>query len=92
VIGKSEFMVVDGRQQGPFDIVGVPVFSREGRHLAYLAGLGDKWFIVMDGKKGRTYDFILGSTRGGVYFETENSLYYLAMQGDEVYLVEEKLQ
>ena len=92
VTGNSKFMVVDGQKQNSYDIIGTPVFSPEGGHLAYVAGMGDTRFVVIDGKNGGAYDFIFNSSQGGIYFDSANSFHYLAVRGDKIYLVEEKLQ
>jgi S1-C subfamily serine protease/WD40 repeat protein len=58
--------VVDGKPGPIYDDVGhgwppgawpcAPVFSPDGRHLAYGARRGDKQFLVVDGKQGKAHD------------------------------------
>jgi hypothetical protein len=42
-------MVVDGKEGDPFDLVGTPVFSADGAHVAYPAQQGKHWGLVVDG-------------------------------------------
>lgn len=43
-------MVIDGREEGPFDSVGSVAFSPDSRHIAYEAQKAGKWHIVVDNK------------------------------------------
>jgi len=45
------WVVVDGRRSEEYDSVSDPVFSPDGRSIAYAATKGGKSFIVMDGKR-----------------------------------------
>jgi len=92
VSGNSQFVVVEGQPQKAYDLVGNPVFSSEGGHLAYVARMGDKRFVVVDGQTSESYDFIFNSSQGGVYFDSASRFHYLALRGDKVYLIEEKLE
>jgi len=52
-LADEEFVVVDGRQGPPFRTVCPPVFSPDGRSLAYWAEVGARgWAVVVDGKPG----------------------------------------
>lgn len=59
---NKQYMVVDGRAGKMYDKVGTPVFSPDGRHLAYPAGIKnegldkEKQLIVLDGKESKKYD------------------------------------
>ncbi len=92
VIGNSWSVVLDGQQQAPYDLAGTPVFSTDGQHLAYMGGKGDARYVVINEEKGAAHDFIFNSGQGGVYFDSANSFHYLALRGDMIYLVEEKMQ
>jgi hypothetical protein len=41
-----------------YDLISPPVFSRDGKHVAYMAELDCNRFIVLDGKEGKPYDAI----------------------------------
>jgi hypothetical protein len=62
-------MVVDGIEGMTFDSIGIPRFSRDGRHVLYDAKVGEQWHLVVDNKKSEGhllyYDksFSLDSTR-----------------------------
>lgn len=49
--GKKKSVVLDGKNLGTFDNVGVPTFSPDSRRLAYVVRRGRKWSAVFDGKK-----------------------------------------
>ncbi|MDP6545800.1 MAG: hypothetical protein QGH60_17595 [Phycisphaerae bacterium] len=49
--GAQAFMVVDGKEEGPYTSVGRPVFSPNSKRLAYTARSKGKSYVVVDGKK-----------------------------------------
>jgi len=49
---KGKWLIVDnGSEYGPYDDKGPPVFSPDGRHIAYEAKIGDYWYVYVDKKK-----------------------------------------
>jgi hypothetical protein len=60
--------------------------------VAYGAGVGDKQFVVVDEDEGRQYDGIVTIGGGKIIFDSPDSLHYLAMKGNEIYLVEERIK
>ncbi len=49
LMGKQTHALVDGRPGPPFDdTADIPVFSADGRHLAYVGVRGEDWFLVED--------------------------------------------
>jgi hypothetical protein len=42
-------MVIDGNEGAPYSTVKSPLFSPDGKHVAYQAMSGEKWFLVVDG-------------------------------------------
>jgi hypothetical protein len=48
-----------GEKQGPFDAVGAPTFSPDGRRLAYMARRSYTSYLVLDGVPGEPFDAIL---------------------------------
>ena len=55
---SKECVVLDGRRGEPFDRVGAPALSRDGRHLAYRAHVGERSFVVVDGRHGPEVEFL----------------------------------
>lgn len=47
--GAEWFVVVNGKEHGPFKGCAGLAFSHEGSRVAYLATRGDGWFMVVDG-------------------------------------------
>ena len=55
--GKKRVIITDGVPSDQYDdIAEGPLFSPDGTHLAYRAGLSDKYFVLLDGYCGRSYD------------------------------------
>jgi hypothetical protein len=79
-------VVYDGEKfQFPHDwkLAGVqPVFSDDGRQLAYFIGT-DKRTVVINGKKGKTYDDAWDLR----YLPSDDTFVYLAKRGNEYVLV-----
>ena len=51
--GEKEFLVLDGNESKPYDgIWSQPVFSADGRHVAFLAQFGKAFRLVVDGREG----------------------------------------
>ena len=90
--GGKQFVVVDGKPGQAYDEIASVVFSPDSQHVAYGAKVGDKWVVVINGKEGQRYDNFLFYYGRGTIFDSPNSLHYLAVKGDSVYLVEETLK
>lgn len=54
---RKAFVMADGKKGELFEAVGRPVFSADGRHLAYWGQSGSEKVVVLDGKKGRAFDY-----------------------------------
>jgi WD40 repeat protein len=85
---KSAFSVVlDGKADREFGDIGFPVFSLDGKHIAYQAqtalfsSLRPKWAMVVDGRVGEDYSLILGNSPT---FSPDGSLEFLAVKGAEI--------
>jgi hypothetical protein len=84
---SKQFVVEEGAKGKEYDKMGLLVWSRDGRHLAYSAREGDKEFLVVDGKEGKPYDRILNLAprfSGDGKFVGAN-----AMKGQEVWWIVE---
>jgi hypothetical protein len=79
-------VVVDEQQSKPYDSVGEPVFSPDGGHVAYVARLGEKWHVVIDGQARGEYNGILEGSK--VKFDAVGRLHFLAGKGRTLLLVE----
>ena len=49
--GDKGLVVVEGKEYGPFDDNGPPVFSPDSQHVAYEAQIGALWHIFVDSAK-----------------------------------------
>jgi len=69
------------------------VFSLDSKHVAFVAQAGDKLTVVVDGKQGKLYDGVVASMLfgGNVSFDPDGTLRYVAIEGEDVLLVEEKI-
>lgn len=85
---KEFFVVVDGEAGPRFsstEYVSVPVFSPDGKRIAYYAGQAPKVVAVVDGKPGAVWDYI---AFGWLTFSPDSrSLAYVARKGGESFLV-----
>jgi len=71
-------------------IEGSLMFSPDSNHLVYGALNSDGQFVVVDGKDGKRYDFIIFIYNGGmIMFDSSDRLHYLARKDGSIYLVEE---
>ena len=59
------------------------IFSPDNQHIAYMAGSGNKMFVVVDGKQGKKYDTIVSTGVGDVSFDSPRDLHYIAIVGAE---------
>jgi hypothetical protein len=56
--------------------------------VVFEANEGYERFVVVDGEKGMAYNLVF---YGKIIFDTPNNFHYLALIGNEIYLVEETL-
>jgi Tol biopolymer transport system component len=54
----TEFVVIDGKEDEPYDNVGKLYFSPDSRRVLYTAWRAGKAFVVIDGVPGKAYDAI----------------------------------
>jgi hypothetical protein len=94
---KKAFIVVNGVEGKYYDGVSKVAFSPDGKHLVYFAQEGQDWFAVVDGIEMKHYERILGQEPNGekksaIVFDSVTSFYYLALSGENIYLVHETVQ
>jgi WD40 repeat protein len=80
----------DGMEGDSFDDIYFMVFSPDSKRMAYSVRLDNKEWVVLDGNNGKAYDDILG--QGEIIFDSPDSFHYIAIKGNNIYLVEEKLE
>ena len=86
--GKKRMAVVDGKSGPEFDAVTKPIFSPDGRRVAYEAARlypdgskKDRWFVVVDGEEKPEYDSLI---RGTAAFSVDSKhVIYGVCQGDK---------
>ncbi|MBN1918200.1 MAG: PD40 domain-containing protein [Verrucomicrobia bacterium] len=76
----------------PYGVIcGPPLaFSPDGTRLAYLATLGGKWFVVVDGQEGKHYDNIVmpehvfsPDGKKTAYWAQENDQWFTVVDGEQ---------
>ncbi|MCE5197483.1 hypothetical protein LLG39_00735 [bacterium] len=77
-LGEKYYMVIDGVPSPAYDDISedYPVFSRDGKHYAYSAKMGDyNWFVVHDGARGPSF---AGINYNSTYISGADKLVYTA--------------
>jgi Tol biopolymer transport system component len=84
MLNEKKMQVVYNQNRSPFyDEIDLPVFSPDSTRLAYRVRVGDKWFMIIDGKKQKSYDAI-----GIPCFSPDSgTLAYQATEGNNVLMV-----
>ncbi len=78
------FVIIDTVQAGPFSDADTPVFDVTGKHHAYPAAQGDKWFIVYDDEKLPLWDAVGTPVHFGqsvIYPAREYTKWFLIVNG-----------
>jgi uncharacterized repeat protein (TIGR03803 family) len=57
---QHQCYVLDGVEQKKFENLGPPIFSKDGKHFAYIAGIDGftPTRVVVDGKEGKAYTLV----------------------------------
>ena len=79
----------DGKESETYNDIYCIAFSPGQQAMAYAARNSNREFVVIDGIPGKEYEAILG--QGEIVFDSGNLLHYMALRGDNIYLVEETL-
>lgn len=57
--GQQWLLVHDDREDGPFDSLGPPAFSPDGKHIAFECKKGERWKMCVNGKPyGDAFSYI----------------------------------
>jgi hypothetical protein len=59
--------------------------------VAYTAEISGKRFVVVNGKEGKQYDDIITAGRK-IPFDSPESFHYLALNGNSIYLVQQRVK
>ncbi|MCD4782861.1 MAG: hypothetical protein K8T10_03410 [Candidatus Eremiobacteraeota bacterium] len=79
------FVDVDGKEHEKYEDIGtLPTFSRDSKHIAYVAKEGKKEVVVVDGKEEKKYDAI-GSNP--LFSPDGKTIAYAAREGDKQFIV-----
>lgn len=79
------FVVVDEAKGKSYNDITFPIFSPDSKRVGYGAGVGDKRFVVVDGKEGKQYDRIgVGSL---IFSPDSKRVGYGAGVGDKRFVV-----
>jgi Tol biopolymer transport system component len=85
---NNTMVILDGQQHGPeFRDAGAPVFSADGRYLAFSIRRGEKTAVVVDARESKAYDRVLDHTltfaadgKGATYVASEGTRLYRVTQ------------
>lgn len=91
---SSQYVVVDGKEFDSHQYIGESsvTFSPDSQALAYEGIDGTKRRIFLKQTQGEIFDFIFTTNNGGIYFDTNDQIHYLAQKDGVVYWVTEKLE
>jgi len=82
---KYAFVVIDDIEQKRYDGIANLIFSPNGNRVAYMAKLGDKRVVVIDGKDNKLYDDLVQSS---IIFSADGKhVSYGAKSGDKWFMV-----
>ncbi len=92
--GTKEWIVIDGKEQPPYDRVTTPVFSAGGARVAYGAKRGDKCLMVIDGQAQPEFDLVdhahflfTPDGKGFVYPAANGKDFFLVGEGGQAKVV-----
>ena len=90
----SQYVILDGKEIDSHQYIGESsvTFSPDSQTLAYEGIDGSRRRIFLKQTQGETYDFIFTTNNGGIYFDTNDQIHYLAQKDAVVYWVTEKLE
>jgi len=92
--GHVQYIILDGKEIDSHQYIGESSasFSPDSKALAYEGIDGTKRRVFIKQTQGEIFDFIFTTNNGGIYFDTNNQIHYLAQKDAIVYWVTEKLE
>ncbi len=75
---------MDKKEYGPYVLIGLPFFSPDGEHVAFMVTQDKdkkKWSIVVDGVVGKKQ--VQGLTDVPIIFDSPNTFHTLALKNSE---------
>jgi len=91
--GEGKYFIVQNIMEGQtYDWVSAPVFSLNSKSIAYVAKKDNKYAVVINGKENKYYDKVLDAGNHRVNFNSQNRVYYVAMEQNKLYYVEKSVQ
>lgn len=102
---NKPMVVINGVEGKQYDEIEDLQFSPDGKHFIYAAHDKQmkKWFVVVNEKEGKPYDFVLaknareerdqvhGIESSSLKFDSPDTLRYLAVSGKKIFIVTERL-
>ena len=90
--GKSPVAAADKGVAQDYDLGGqiTPLFSSDGRHMAYSAHGDGAWQVVIDGHAGPQCQAIVNPEPARYSFDADGTLVYLAIKDDSLCRVRQK--
>ncbi len=91
---KKCFVVCDGKESKSYSkiIDGSLTFSPDSGHLAYIAEDGNEWFVVIDGKEGFHHDRARSLEECILRFKSSDTVNYLILENQCLYVAREEIQ
>lgn len=98
--GNANSFVIQNEVAGKaYDEIHDLVFSPDSKTLAYVAQKNKKMFVVVNGKEGKSYEYVLAKNTnepdysefletGSLRFDSNQKLRYLAVRNKQIMLVE----
>ena len=99
----NSFVILNGVAGKAYDDIQDLVFSSDSKTLAYVASKNKKMFVVVNGKEGKPYEYVLAKNTsepnyselletGSLRFDSNQKLRYLAVRNKQIVLVETNFQ
>jgi hypothetical protein len=86
------FVVIDGEEQKQYEGISQAItFSPDSRWLAYIGRTEENSYVVINRNEGKPFTGILIGWGGDLIFDSADKLHYIAVNGEEFYLVEETI-
>jgi hypothetical protein len=89
---KEVLIIGEKETQINYEIISIPTFSPDGKHLAYVISREGKNYIIVDDKESKGYDRILPPFYS-LYFSSDSQyLGYVALINNELWWIVDKVE